>query len=212
MKRRVNMTPAEKEEARDIHREYMRNRNVNLTQAERDEMRQADKLRKRVAWANATPEQKKANAERVKRYRENMTPEMIIKDRKNKRKWQANRPPEERRSKSLTKYGLTIKEYQNMIEEQGGLCAMCGMKLLEGTNHPVDHDHALTGRESVRGIIHYRCNTLLGCFERNMELLRKAEIYIKKHNQRTLDLGLEPKDGAGPKATAEPGGGRKKAS
>lgn len=55
----------------------------------------------------------------------------------------------------LYKYGISLREYNEMLAEQGGYCAACGSpeKLV------VDHDHE-TG--SVRGILCHSCNVALG--------------------------------------------------
>jgi hypothetical protein len=75
--------------------------------------------------------------------------------------------------KLIAHYGLTLLEFTAMQAEQKGLCKMnCG-KL--GTN--VDHCHS-TGK--VRGLLCSNCNTGLGLFNDNPELLRLAAHYVEK--------------------------------
>ena len=70
-------------------------------------------------------------------------------------------------------YGISINEFTLMQVEQKGLCKMgCG-KI--GSN--VDHSHS-SGR--VRGLLCSNCNTGLGLFHDNPELLRKAAEYVEK--------------------------------
>ena len=59
-----------------------------------------------------------------------------------------------------TKYNITIEQYDEMLDAQGGGCAICGVK---PTNKrlAVDHCHT-TGK--VRGILCTGCNTGLGGF------------------------------------------------
>lgn len=71
-------------------------------------------------------------------------------------------------------YGITLDEYKEMIEKQGGGCAICGK--LEGLNNmPVDHCHK---QGHIRGILCHWCNKGLGQFFDNPETLRKAANYI----------------------------------
>ena len=78
---------------------------------------------------------------------------------------------EYQRSKRLEKYGLTLNDYDAMLEEQQGVCAICGgepdtrWRMLA-----VDHDHA-TGK--VRGLLCMVCNTMIGRLENRMEMTLK---------------------------------------
>lgn len=76
------------------------------------------------------------------------------------------------------KYGITLEDYENMEQQQGGTCAICG----EIPNHTlhVDHDHE-TGK--VRELLCSNCNTSLGGFKDNPDLLIAAANYIIKHKQ-----------------------------
>ena len=85
-------------------------------------------------------------------------------------------------------YGLTIEAYQAMLEEQRGLCAICGKAEIATTNFSdsvrsmaIDHDH-VTGK--VRSLLCTKCNTGLGAFEDNPELLELAAACIRRHKSR----------------------------
>lgn len=74
-------------------------------------------------------------------------------------------------------YGLTLPEYEKILESQGGKCKICGLnKEGEFKSLSVDHCHK-TGR--IRGILCTRCNTGLGNFKDDIELLKKAIEYLK---------------------------------
>jgi len=67
--------------------------------------------------------------------------------------------------KRLKKYGITQQQFDDLLEEQGGVCPICLLPFIDSTGRPgswdiasVDHCHA-TGR--VRGILHRRCNLAL---------------------------------------------------
>lgn len=86
------------------------------------------------------------------------------------------------RNKTLLRsYGITLQQYNEMLEKQGGVCAICLQP--ERMVHKgkvkrlcVDHDHK-TGK--VRGILCHRCNTTLGMYEDNPELMRNLITYLE---------------------------------
>jgi len=66
-------------------------------------------------------------------------------------------------------YGITIQDYDRMLEEQRGVCAIC-KKPEKNRKLAVDHDHE-TGR--VRGLLCTNCNNTLGWLERNVDAAMK---------------------------------------
>ena len=86
-----------------------------------------------------------------------------------------------RKSILKVKYGLTQVQFDQMLEQQGGKCKICG------TTEPgrwgtfyIDHCHE-TGK--VRGLLCCRCNLSIGHMEDSPELLRKAAEYIEKSRE-----------------------------
>ena len=74
----------------------------------------------------------------------------------------------------VKKFGITSEEYDQMFEEQGNVCKICGAG--KTTKHfAVDHDHN-TGK--IRGILCGDCNLGLGKFKDDPELLRIALQYL----------------------------------
>lgn len=83
-------------------------------------------------------------------------------------------------------YGITVDDYNALLEEQGEVCAICRRPehvVSRGKLKPlsVDHDHA-TGR--VRGILCHECNVGLGKFGDVPELLRVAADYLEKATKK----------------------------
>jgi hypothetical protein len=84
------------------------------------------------------------------------------------------------RSKKLSRmahvlkvYGLTPLEYQKLLEDSGGICAICKTVLKEPN---VDHCHT-TGK--VRGVLCWNCNTGIGKFKDSPEILIRAAEYLR---------------------------------
>lgn len=84
-----------------------------------------------------------------------------------------------RREDKLQKaYKLTLIEYNELSIIQNGRCAICGKHQSELTYAmSVDHCHK-TGK--IRGLLCGRCNTALGSFFDNVEILKNAIIYLEK--------------------------------
>jgi hypothetical protein len=74
-------------------------------------------------------------------------------------------------------YGITLEEFKALLEKQQNKCALCGRPLdLSSPRRPiVDHDHKT---EKVRGILHNRCNVLIGMAEENPTILEAAIRYL----------------------------------
>lgn len=70
-------------------------------------------------------------------------------------------------------YGLTIEQYNDMLEGQDSKCAICE-KPFTKTPH-VDHSH-ITGK--VRGLLCRGCNIGIAHFEDNVKYLENAIRYL----------------------------------
>ena len=80
----------------------------------------------------------------------------------------------------ITKYGITLDEYDELLKKQKGVCAICGKpetKIVWNTvcRLTVDHDHK---SGVVRGLLCFRCNTGIGKLYDDPEILRKAANYL----------------------------------
>ena len=149
---------------RDKLNEYHRNyRKVN-----------ADKIRqsKKKHWAENKEKYKLAN----KKYR--AANKEKVKET-NRIWWRANK-----QRIAAAKYGLTLEQYQILVEESQGFCPICNVALdfeKKGSAQAcIDHNHK-TGE--VRKLICNRCNLLLGKAEDSPVLLRKAADYLESHDK-----------------------------
>lgn len=127
-------------------------------------------------WRLANPEKEKASR---KRYRE-----------KNKEKLQKSQK-EYRESTNyhrnwhlVNRYGITLKEYEQLNSNQGGKCAICrkaetSRNKRDGTVRElaVDHNHE-TGE--VRGLLCRACNVSLGFLDEDPVIINRMLEYINK--------------------------------
>ena len=89
--------------------------------------------------------------------------------------------PEKFKSYDLKKqYGIDVVAYDAMLEQQEGKCAICG---LPPQKHRLAVDHCHVSGE-VRELLCTECNTGLGRFKDDAEMLQRAVDYIRKHERR----------------------------
>ncbi len=94
--------------------------------------------------------------------------------------------PHIRRNQVLRKkFGIGVDEYEAMLKEQDGLCAICrlperAINTSTGgvASMPVDHDHQ-TGK--IRGLLCSHCNRAIGLFQDNPEILKSAINYLERN-------------------------------
>jgi len=78
------------------------------------------------------------------------------------------------------KYAFESGEFDRMIIEQQGRCAICNDPMLDPN---VDHDHA-TGR--IRQLLCRRCNRMIGFAVDNLEILQSAIDYLRKWKEVSM--------------------------
>lgn len=72
-------------------------------------------------------------------------------------------------------FGISLDDYDGMLDAQGSGCAICGRPPAEGKSLHVDHDHE-TG--VVRGLLCFTCNGALGMFRENEDAIARALAYV----------------------------------
>lgn len=89
------------------------------------------------------------------------------------------------RKRALKKYGLTVAGFKKIADSQGGRCAICGEspKLAGGRESGlvVDHCHS---EKVVRGLLCGTCNSGLGMFKDDLDLLASAARYLQNSTMR----------------------------
>lgn len=108
------------------------------------------------------------------------------------RRWAKDNPKRHRdnrrRHAFKATYGITEADYDRLLAEQGGVCAICGLD--EPASHgrtgtqfrlSVDHCHE-TG--AIRGILCQKCNRAIGLLGDDPELLTRAIQYLTRKASR----------------------------
>ncbi len=112
---------------------------------------------KRKEWSRKNKE--KINAYNKERYHSLTEEEKILRNRKY----------------TVSQYGLTLEEYDVILETQKGVCAICS-EAPEGNLH-IDHNHITN---EVRGLLCGKCNRAIGLLNDDVSLFSKAINYLNK--------------------------------
>lgn len=156
---------------------YMRKwRKENPEKARKIRKKHYDANRKKcialmVSWQKRNPEKTAINRIVINKNRREKRKANIAEVRAADRKW---------------KYGITPECFQQMLQEQRNLCAVCFLPETIVDHRTknlcalaVDHNHE-TG--VIRGLLCRRCNMSIGMVKEDLHLLRSIIQYLEKHN------------------------------
>lgn len=138
-------------------------------------------IRKAGAW-------KKENRDRVnEQTRNNRLKDIDAAREKERQKYQrqlAKNPDKKRITPICKKRGIRLDQYYKMIEDQKGLCAICNKEETRRNRAGeiskrlcVDHCHETN---VIRGLLCHSCNTGIGKFKDDINLLKSAIIYLEQ--------------------------------
>lgn len=123
----------------------------------------------------------KAVADHYDKNPRSYTPEQMAHNKEKATKWNAENKDKRRKQKCNSpeylrqiRYGLTPEQYKTMWDEQNGLCKIPSCK---NPIQFVDHNHETN---EVRALLCRQCNTAIGHFRENPELMREAALYVEK--------------------------------
>lgn len=95
------------------------------------------------------------------------------------KRWRDNNKDKEYGHEIKRRYGLTLEKYNEMLATQDYKCALCNKKhndkIKRGRLY-VDHCHA---GGQVRSLLCGGCNSALGYFNDDIELMEKAIAYLR---------------------------------
>lgn len=77
----------------------------------------------------------------------------------------------------IRKYNLMIEQYEKLIKQQNGKCAICLKKCSSGKRLAVDHNHK-TGM--VRGLLCTNCNAMIAHAKEDIQILQLGIQYLRK--------------------------------
>jgi hypothetical protein len=83
------------------------------------------------------------------------------------------------RSDLFKKFNINADQYDAMLLEQNGVCAICQKEDPCNRLLAVDHCHS-SGK--IRALLCAACNKALGGFKDNPDILRKAALYIERYS------------------------------
>jgi len=107
------------------------------------------------------------------------------------RVWSRENPEKVLSSRLKSRYKITLDEYTEIFNEQNGLCPICLVQLVHGSEHierddpswvnkgMVDHCH---DSGEVRGLLCHCCNTGIGQLKEDAKIMSNAIDYINKHS------------------------------
>jgi hypothetical protein len=102
-----------------------------------------------------------------------------LQDRKRYRETNTIKVKESKEKSRLKKiYNLTLTQYNELKRKQNNCCTICGKKSKRRLS--VDHNHK-TGK--IRGLLCHKCNAALGFFDEDINVLKNAIKYLRKHNR-----------------------------
>lgn len=107
--------------------------------------------------------------------------------RKDRKTYYLENPGKHMESARRVRYNMSPEEYQNRVEKQKNLCALCGFaeqtinyRTKKLSTLSVDHDHK-TGKN--RDLLCMKCNWGIGFFNEDISLLQKVIQYLEKHKE-----------------------------
>lgn len=107
------------------------------------------------------------------------------------RRWDREHVPERvahHRHLTLRRRGITAEQYDELLESQRGVCAVCGGPPTGKGRFHIDHDHR-TGR--TRGLLCLHCNILLGMARENRHRFYRAMSYLDRFDDRPVVMPWE---------------------
>lgn len=113
-------------------------------------------------WKDQAKKYRKSHPEKIKAYREKY-----------------KKLGKTKLSQIKSRYGITQKDVKNIIQIQGGKCPICKKSFSE-TVGCIDHDHKT---KKVRGVIHRKCNLLIGYANEDINILQNAISYLELNQQ-----------------------------
>lgn len=95
------------------------------------------------------------------------------------RQWYLNNPTKRKDYVLKHLYGISLNQKREIYADQNGKCKLCD-KSMSFEESYVDHNHVT---KQIRGLLHLKCNTLLGMVNDNILHLKLAIKYLQENPQ-----------------------------
>ena len=84
----------------------------------------------------------------------------------------------------IKRYGIGLEEVQKKLDAQGNVCAICSKPIFLNVSRSeslavVDHCHT---SKNLRDMLCTPCNLLIGYSQESIDTLKKAIVYLERHN------------------------------
>ena len=100
---------------------------------------------------------------------------------KQSKEWYRKNPNTKRNARLLREYGISLQDFDDMVANQNGKCAVCQNAFKNSVDTCVDHNHA-TGQ--IRALLCNHCNRAIGLFKESIDSMKSAVKYLKKYNSK----------------------------
>lgn len=122
-------------------------------------------------------------AEKGKERRRNSC-KICMNERVKRHYWKPGKKAKHRDTQLKHDYGIGVKQYDELFENQNGVCAICRCPETKKNQYgvvrlSVDHNHK-TGK--VRGLLCMNCNNGLGRMKDSKDILSRASLYLEQND------------------------------
>ena len=92
------------------------------------------------------------------------------------KQYRKDNPEKIKNNELQRRFGITLEDYNKMLEDQNGCCKICNVHHTEEKQAlSVDHCHTT---QKIRGLLCNTCNRAIGLLKDNTETLQKAIEYL----------------------------------
>jgi len=96
----------------------------------------------------------------------------------NQRAWRKANPDKFKNIQLKYRFGITLKEHNDMLTAQKNKCAICNKTFRKKAKICIDHSH-VTGK--IRGLLCQNCNVALGMVDDKIATLKNMISYLKEN-------------------------------
>jgi recombination endonuclease VII len=169
----INYHKMSKEEKKAYHQEYYQKHKEEMKSKANENYHANREDRLKQQKERYQKNRERYNARNRKYYKEHRE-----EARQTAKAYIASHKKEIREHRLKRDYGISSEDYEQMLFEQKGLCAICNLP----SDKPlyIDHDHKT---KKVRQLLCSKCNLALGYVNDCINILQSMIKYLKKHKQ-----------------------------